>query len=133
MKIGRLFLLSVFIIALTQCNNGGDEPEPKDGGKVRYEATIDDPSNFKIQVNFMDNEGAPLKDTIVDTLEDGPFKLEFDADYGTYLYASVQPVARIEDFDGATTVSCKMYLDNSLLKQDSDDVFAVVEYVLGQD
>lgn len=131
MKKIIIFMMACLSLTFAGCNkeNEGENENTNKEGAVRYEASVSDPVNYKIQVGYMDKEGGDLKQEIVES----PFKYELQAKHGTYLYISVKPVPRVIGVGGEKKVSCKMYIENKLHKEDSGENAALVQYLFGQD
>ena len=117
-------------LVFTGCDkdNKGDEPTVPTNADVRYEASVADPVNYKIQVGYMDGTGAALKQEVVES----PFKFDFKAQYGTYCYISVIPVQRVTGIGENTKVTAKMFINNKLHEETSDDFSAIIQYTFGQ-
>lgn len=117
-------------LVFTGCDkdNKGDEPTVPINADVRYEASVADPINYKIQVGYMDGTGAALKQEVVES----PFKFNLKAQYGTFCYISVIPVQRITGIGDDTKVTAKMFINNKLHEEKSDDFSAIIQYMFGQ-
>lgn len=131
-KMRKFLFMMVASLSLVfaGCNkdSGSDEPTVTNAD-VRYEASVADPVNYKIQVGYMDENGSPLKQVVVES----PFSYEMKAKHGTYCYISVVPVQRIIGVGDDTKVSCKMYIDGKLHEEQTGDFSAIIQYMFGQE
>lgn len=128
----NLFFISIFSLFLLVlgCKKDSKESDDKDTkATVTYNASVDDPINFKLLVGYTPQDASELIQTVVES----PFSYDIDAEFGTFLYVSVSAVPRVETYEGTTTVRCNIRNGDKLIRQDSDPIFAVAQYIFGQD
>ena len=121
-------------------NNDPDTPPTGDTGKVRYEATVSDPENFKLLVLYtvgVDFSSESPEKAAKEIVVESPFTFEQEAKQGTYLWLSAYPVPRdkenLENLQLPKEVEVKMFIDDKLHKSDSGENYAVVQYIFGQE
>lgn len=121
-------------------NNDPDTPPTGDTGKVRYEATVSDPENFKLLVLYtvgVDFSSESPEKAAKEIVVESPFTFEQEAKQGTYLWLSAYPVPRdeenLENLQLPKKVEVKMFIDDKLHKSDSGENYAVVQYIFGQE
>lgn len=125
-------------------NNNPDTPPTGDTGKVRYEATVSDPENFKLLIHYtvgVDiSSEAPeeaAKEILVESLVESPFTFEQEAKQGTYLWLSAYPVPKneenLENLQLPKKVEVKIFIDNKLHKSNSGENYAMVQHIFGQE
>lgn len=134
--------LSLFLVSCSKDNNESESPTGKTG-KVRYEATVSDPENYKIRVLYTTGldvstnlPSTDIEDLAKEVIVESPFTFEQEAKKGTYLWLSAMPIPRSEDIeiqDQPKNVEVKMYIDGKLFKTNSGENYALVQYVFGQD
>jgi hypothetical protein len=81
-------------------NNNPDTPPTGDTGKVRYEATVSDPENFKLLIHYtvgVDISSEAPEEAAKEILVESPFTFEQEAKQGTYLWLSAYPVPKNEE------------------------------------
>jgi len=124
----KLFLSLAFIsFIFTSCNTASEPYLVDKTGVISYEATVADPTNYKIQVGYIEENSTTLKQVVVES----PFKYQLSAKTGTLIYLSVTPVSRVSNYVGSTTVKGTIYIDNSLFKTDSDETFSSLGFTYG--
>lgn len=70
-------------------NNDPDTPPTGDTGKVRYEATVSDPENFKLLIHYtvgVDISSEAPEEAAKEIIVESPFTFEQEAKQGTYLW-----------------------------------------------
>lgn len=75
-------------------NNDPDTPPTGDIGKVRYEATVSDPENFKLLIHYtvgVDISSEAPEEAAKEIIVESPFTFEQEAKQGTYLWLSALP------------------------------------------
>ena len=134
MKKYLFMVLACLSLVFSSCGDDSKEPDsPTLEGKVRYEASVSDPANFKIKVSY--TVGVNASSNIPDA-SDLTVVIEQDAKFGTYLWLSVSPVPKsdeLENLQKPKSVEAKMYMDGKLFKTHSGENYALVQYVFGQD
>ena len=68
-------------------NNDPDTPPTGDTGKVRYEATVSDPENFKLLIHYtvgVDISSEAPEEAAKETIVESPFTFEQEAKQGSY-------------------------------------------------
>ena len=141
MKKYLFMALACLSLVFSSCGDDSKEPDsPTLEGKVRYEASVSDPTNFKIKVSYTVGVSAssniPDASDLTVVIVESPFTIEQDAKFGTYLWLSVSPVAKsdeLENLQKPKSVEAKMYMDDKLFKTHSGENYALVQYVFGQD
>ena len=124
----KLFLSLAFIsFIFTSCNTASEPYLVDKTGVISYEATVADPTNYKIQVGYIEENSTTLKQVVVES----PFKYQLSAKTGTLIYLSVSPVARVETYVGSTTVKGIVYVDDKLFKEDSNALFSAIGFTFG--
>lgn len=128
MKKVLLLLTACVSLILTGCNkdNEGDY-NPTSKGKVKYEASVSDPVNYKIAIGYVDGKTTELKQIVVES----PFTYEHDAKYGDYLYCSVRAEPKDPMITPAKSVKVTMYTDGNIRKTDSGEIVALVQALFG--
>jgi hypothetical protein len=122
--------MACLCLVFYSCNKDSDSEESTvTDADVRYEASVADPVNYKIQVGYMDENGSPLKQIVVES----PFLYEMKAKHGTYCYISVMPIQKVIGVGSDTKVNCKMYIDSKLHKEQTGDFSAIIQYIYGQE
>ena len=93
-----------FSLMLSGCNkddnNDPDTPPTGDTGKVRYEATVSDPENFKLLIHYtvgVDISSEAPEEAAKETIVESPFTFEQEAKQGTYLWLSAYPIPKDEE------------------------------------
>lgn len=133
--------LSLFLVGCSKDNSGSELPGKT--GKVRYEATVSDPENYKVRILYTTGldvstnlPSTNVEDLAKEIIVESPFTFEQEAKYGTYLWLSAMPVPKNEDIetqDKPKSVEVKMFIDGKLFKTNSGENYALVQYVFGQD
>lgn len=130
-NIAYSVVCALFITLLASCGGGDDEPDdpnnPAHGkdGKIRYEAVVSDPAEYKLLVTYVDETQEAQQKEV-----ESPFTYSRDAKHGDYLYISALAVAK-NGAETPKTVTCKMYVNDKLFKEDKGEINAVVQYVFG--
>lgn len=127
MKKYLSLLLACLSLVFIGCSDKDEPDAATTTAKIRYEATVADPTNFKIQVGYIEENSTTLKQVVVES----PFKYQLSAKTGTLIYLSVTPVSRVSNYVGSTTVKGTIYIDNSLFKTDSDETFSSLGFTYG--
>ena len=81
-------------------NNDPDTPPTGDTGKVRYEATVSDPENFKLLIHYtvgVDISSEAPEEAAKEIIVESPFTFEQEAKQGTYLWLSAYPIPKDEE------------------------------------
>lgn len=132
--------LSLMLSGCSKDNNEPDSPTTGATGKVRYEATVSDPDNFKLLVHYtvgVDISSEAPEEAAKEVIVESPFTFEQDAKQGTYLWISAYPVPKDEeDIDNLNlpkTVEVKMFIDGELRKSNSGESYAMVQHIFGQE
>lgn len=140
-----LFVTVCLSLLLMSCSKDDNEPESPKGktGKVRYEATVSDPENFKIRVLYTTGldvstnlPSTDIEDLAKEVVVESPFTFEQEASKGTYLWLSAMPVPKSKDIisqDKPKSIEVKMFIDGKLFKSNSGENYALVQYIFGQD
>ncbi len=104
-------------------NNDPDTPPTGDTGKVRYEATVSDPENFKLLIHYtvgVDISSEAPEEAAKETIVESPFTFEQEAKQGTYLWLSAYPIPKdeenLENLQLPKTVEVKIFIDDKLHK-----------------
>lgn len=107
-------------------NNDPDTPPTGDTGKVRYEATVSDPENFKLLIHYtvgVDISSEAPEEAAKETIVESPFTFEQEAKQGTYLWLSAYPIPKdeenLENLQLPKTVEVKIFIDDKLHKPHS--------------
>jgi len=127
MKKYLSLLLACLSLVFIGCSDKDEPDAATTTAKIRYEATVADPTNFKIQVGYIEENSTTLKQVVVES----PFKYQLSAKTGTLIYLSVSPVARVETYVGSTTVKGIVYVDDKLFKEDSNALFSAIGFTFG--
>lgn len=104
-------------------NNDPDTPPTGDTGKVRYEATVSDPENFKLLIHYtvgVDISSEAPEEAAKEIIVESPFTFEQEAKQGTYLWLP-------------KTVEVKIFIDDKLHKSNSGENYAMVQHIFGQE
>lgn len=138
----KLLCMTMACLSLlfTSCETGNtDDPINQVEAKtVRYEASVSDPDNYDIRVRYTTaidvSTSLPDLDNVAkDEIVERAFTFEQKAKHGSYLYISAMPVPKHDGVSKPTNVVVKMYIDGKLFKSDSNEHYAQVMYILGQD
>ena len=81
-------------------NNDPNTPPTGDTGKVRYEATVSDPENFKLLIHYtvgVDISSEAPEEAAKEIIVESPFTFEQEAKQGTYLWLSAYPIPKDEE------------------------------------
>ena len=121
-------------------NNDPDTPPTGDTGKVRYEATVSDPENFKLLIHYtvgVDISSEAPEEAAKETIVESPFTFEQEAKQGTYLWLSAYPIPKdeenLENLQLPKTVEVKIFIDDKLHKSNSGENYAMVQHIFGQE
>lgn len=141
MKKYLFMALACLSLVFSSCGDDNKESEnPTAKGKVRYEASVSDPENFKIKVSYTVGVDAssniPDANDLTVVIVESPFTFEQEAKYGTYLWVSVSPVPKSDELDNLQkpkSVEAKMYMDGKLFKTHDGENYALVQHIFGQD
>ena len=116
---------------LAGCAKNGDGGGTKDlpDVTIRYEASVSDPVNFKINVGYMDKTDTRLKTATVES----PFTHEMTAGDGQYLYISARPESRTGIIPPGTpkTVTVRLYIGGKLHEEATNGDAAIVQHIYG--
>lgn len=117
-------------------NNDPDTPPTGDTGKVRYEATVSDPENFKLLIHYtvgVDISSEAPEEAAKETIVESPFTFEQEAKQGTYLWLSAYPIPKdeenLENLQLPKTVEVKIFIDDKLHKSNSGENYAMVQHI----
>lgn len=109
-------------------NNDPDTPPTGDTGKVRYEATVSDPENFKLLIHYtvgVDISSEAPEEAAKEIIVESPFTFEQEAKQGTYLWLSAYPIPKdeenLENLQLPKTVEVKIFIDDKLHKSNSGE------------
>ena len=121
-------------------NNDPDTPPTGDTGKVRYEATVSDPENFKLLIHYtvgVDISSEAPEEAAKEIIVESPFTFEQEAKQGTYLWLSAYPIPKdeenLENLQLPKTVEVKIFIDDKLHKSNSGENYAMVQHIFGQE
>ena len=121
-------------------NNDPDTPPTGDTGKVRYEATVSDPENFKLLIHYtvgVDISSEAPEEAAKETIVESPFTFEQEAKQGTYLWLSAYPIPKdeenLENLQLPKTVEVKIFIDDKLNKSNSGENHAMVQHIFGKE
>ena len=110
-------------------NNDPDTPPTGDTGKVRYEATVSDPENFKLLIHYtvgVDISSEAPEEAAKEIIVESPFTFEQEAKQGTYLWLSAYPIPKdeenLENLQLPKTVEVKIFIDDKLHKSNSGEI-----------
>lgn len=141
MKKYLFMAMACLSLVFSGCSDDKKESEnPTAKGKVRYEASVSDPENFKIKVSYTvgidASSNIPDANDLTVVIVESPFTFEQEAKHGTYLWLSVSPVPKsdeLENLQKPKSVEAKMYVNGKPFKTHSGENYALVQYVFGQD
>ena len=110
-------------------NNDPNTPPTGDTGKVRYEATVSDPENFKLLIHYtvgVDISSEAPEEAAKEIIVESPFTFEQEAKQGTYLWLSAYPIPKdeenLENLQLPKTVEVKIFIDDKLHKSNSGEI-----------
>lgn len=133
-KILSLSLLISSLFLVSSCSKNDEPDVPSQTAVVRYEATVDDPENFKIKVNYSKGEynagempsGNPTVPPFDENNEgayESPFVSEpFQVKSGALLWLSATAEAKNENLiidSQKATVEVRLYINDKLVKKES--------------
>ena len=121
-------------------NNDPDTPPTGDTGKVRYEATVSDPENFKLLIHYtvgVDISSEAPEEAAKEIIVESPFTFEQEAKQGTYLWLSAYPIPKdeenLENLQLPKKVEVKIFIDDKMHKSNSGENYAMVQHIFGQE
>lgn len=121
-------------------NNDPDTPSTGDTGKVRYEATVSDPENFKLLIHYtvgVDISSEAPEEAAKEIIVESPFTFEQEAKQGAYLWLSAYHIPKdeenLENLQLPKTVEVKIFIDGKLHKSNSSENYAMVQHIFGQE
>ena len=130
----KYLLLSMAVISqlFIGCSEDDFENDLENGdptGKgydVRYEASVSDTINYLLRVGYVNQNGSVVQEDVK-----RPFVYNMTGKKrGDYLYISVASHLKPHGTNTNNKVSCQLYVNDKLTKEDSGEAAAVVNQVL---
>lgn len=140
-KILSSLLLISSLFFVSSCSKNDEPDVPSQTATVRYEATVDDPENFKIKVNYSKGEynagEKPSGNPTIPPLDENngepyesPFVSEsFQVKSGALLWLSATAESRDENLiidSQKAIVEVRLYIDDKLIKSSKGNKYALI-------
>lgn len=135
----RFWYLFLFVGILGLCLVSCDKDDPANddddntlGSVIRYEASVSDPTNYKIRVMYSEGDAIKQEENIKEVIVESPWTYELkDLKKGAVLYVSTFAVPRNDLVTPETKVTSKIFIDEKLKKESSGEFSAIVHHILG--